>query len=254
VAGAGLALLLDRAARARPPGGADHWQRTNHRGRAVTLLPGPVLAVSAAASSSASGPAAAVAGLGAALVGAYDDVVGSRPDQRSSKGLRGHAAALAEGHVTAGVVKVAGIGATAVTATWLAGRRRPADLLLDAALVAGCANLLNLLDLRPGRALKAGLVGALALREPGPAAAIAVVLPADLAERSMLGDSGANGLGAVLGLSLVQRLGARRRRAGALVLVTALTAASEVVSFSAVIDAVPPLRALDRLGRLPDAR
>jgi hypothetical protein len=253
LAGGGLALLLDRAVRSCPPGGAERWRRTNHRGRTVTLLPGPVLAVAAAAASRSPLPAA-LAGLGAATVGAYDDAVGSRPAQRSAKGLRGHAAALAQGRVTAGIVKVGGIGASAIAAAWLSGRRHPFDLLLDGALVAGCANLLNLLDLRPGRALKAGLVTAVVLGEPGPAAAAAVLLPDDLAERSMLGDSGANGLGAVLGLSLANRLGDRRRRAAGLAVVVGLTAASEVVSYSAVIDAVPPLRALDRLGRQPDAR
>jgi hypothetical protein len=79
----------------------------------------------------------------------------------------------------------------------------------------------------------------------------AVLLPADLGERAMLGDAGANGLGAVLGLALAGRLPGRGARLAALAAVGSLTAASEVVSFSRVIDAVPPLRAVDRLGRLP---
>lgn len=246
--GAALAGGLGRLVAARPPGGPDRWRRSNHRGRSVSLLPGPVLAVSAAVSSG--DVAALVAGVGAGAVGGYDDVVGQRAEQRSSKGLRGHADALARGQVTAGAVKVAGIGLTGLVAARLSGRRG-GDVLLDGALVAGSANLLNLFDLRPGRALKVGLVAAVALDAPGPAAAAATLLPDDLRERVMLGDAGANGLGAVLGLALTRRLPRRRARVAALGAVTALTVASEVVSFSRVIDAVPPLRALDRLGRLP---
>lgn len=245
--GAGLALALSRLLAARPPGGAVRWTRTNHRGTAVGLHPGPALAVAAGASA---GPAAMVAGVVAGAVGAYDDVAGQREHQRASKGLRGHARALREGTVTSGAVKVVGLAAGGVLAARLQGRRG-ADLLLDGALVAGSANLLNLLDLRPGRALKAGLAAAAVLDRPGPAAAAAVLLPADLRERTMLGDAGANGLGAVLGTALAARLPQRRSRAAALAVVAGLTAASEVVSYSRVIDAVPPLRALDRLGRLP---
>jgi hypothetical protein len=65
----------------------------------------------------------------------------------------------------------------------------------------------------------------------------------------MLGDAGANGLGALLGLALLQH--APQRRGTALGVLAALTLASEVVSYSRVIDAVPPLRWVDRAGRRP---
>lgn len=252
LAGAGLALALDRLLTASPPGGAQRWLRTNHRGAGVSLLPGPALAVAAAATAGLPRRAAFVAGLGAAAVGAYDDAAGSREGQRSDKGLRGHARALREGRVTAGTVKVVGIGGAALLAARLAApERRALDVVVDGGLVAVSANLLNLLDLRPGRALKAGLLAALALDQPGPAAAAAALLPGDLAERGMLGDAGANSLGALLGLALAGRRPSRRARVAALAAGVGLTAASEVVSYSAVIDAVPVLRRLDRLGRRP---
>ncbi|GAA0288573.1 hypothetical protein GCM10009528_01490 [Kineococcus aurantiacus] len=78
--------------------------------------------------------------------------------------------------------------------------------------------------------------------------ACAAVLPDDLAGRSMLGDTGANALGAVLGVAALARWH-RRGRVGALAAVVALTLASEKVSFSRVIEAQPLLRELDRLGR-----
>ncbi len=90
--------------------------------------------------------------------------------------------------------------------------------MLTAGLVAGTANLLNLLDLRPGRAAKAGVLAAAAtLRGPGgglvagPLGATLAVLPDDLGERVMLGDAGANALGALLGLRLAAVPGRGRR-------------------------------------------
>jgi hypothetical protein len=156
---------------------------------------------------------------------------------------------------------VAGIGAAAVAAAALtrrgAGPRALVDGVLTTGLVAGTANLVNLLDLRPGRAGKAGVVTAAAgLAGPagglvaGPLGATLAVLPDDLGERVMLGDSGANALGALLGLRLAAVPG-RGPRAGLLAAIVALTLASEKVSFTTVIEATPGLRELDRLGRRP---
>lgn len=241
--GAGT-LAADTALRRRPPGGAARWQRENFRGRPVSLLAGPALAAGAAAASRH--PAAVVAGLGACAVGAYDDLAGG-----SDKGLRGHLSALAHGRVTSGTAKILGIGATGLLTASLVGPRSRADLLAGGALVAGTANLLNLLDLRPGRALKAGAALAVVLREPGVAGACLAALPGDLRERTMLGDAGANALGAVLGTSLITQLRPLPLRLAALAAVTGLVLASERVSFSAVIDASPTLHRIDALGRLP---
>jgi len=257
VVGAGVARGLQSALTARPPGGPQLWARTNHRGRPLTLLSGPALAGALAVCADLPRTAALVAGLGAGAVGAYDDAAGARHPR--AKGFRGHTAALRAGQLTGGAVKVAGIGATGLLAARLLEPRlpnaprplnqRPRELLIAGAVVAGSANLVNLLDLRPGRALKAGGLVALALRQPGPAAAAAALLPGDLHERTMLGDAGANALGAVLGLTLLQRHPGRHRTA--LAVLVALTGVSEVVSYSRVIDAVPPLRWVDRAGRLP---
>lgn len=244
VTGAAFAVGLEGLLRAMPTSNPGRWQRSNHRGAPVSLLSGPALAL-AAGLTGGSAPAA-VAALTAAAVGAYDDVAGS-----ADKGLHGHLAALRAGRLTSGVVKVAGLGAVGLVSTLLRpGRRGLPDLLVDAGLVAGSANLLNLFDLRPGRALKVGVVAALALDLPGPLGAGVGLLPGDLGERSMLGDAGANAYGALLGAALAGRVAARSRRTVALGLLVALTAASEVVSYSAVIDATPPLRWVDRLGRL----
>jgi hypothetical protein len=246
LAGAAVAAAAQRALTALPPGGAARWQRVNHRGATVSLLSGPALALAAGATCRA--PVAGLAaGLGAAGVGAYDDLVGGA----GARGFRGHLAALRRGELTTGVVKIAGLSAVGLLSAAALRPRRPADLLLDGAVVAGAANLVNLLDLRPGRALKVGGVAALAVGEPGVAGACAALLPDDLGERTMLGDTGANALGAVLGVALVDRLPSRGARLAALTVLAGLTAASEVVSFSKVIDGTPALRRFDQLGRRP---
>jgi hypothetical protein len=76
------------------------------------------------------------------------------------------------------------------------------------------------------------------------------LLPGDLAERLMLGDAGANVLGAALGLAVVL-VGSPTTRTVVLIVVAALNLASERVSFSRVIDRTAPLRAADRWGRRP---
>ncbi len=264
--GAAVARIAYGALRARPPAGAEAWNRTNHRGEPVTLLEGPALALGGAAAALVSPAslrnrlAAVLACAGSAAFGGYDDLAGDR----SATGFRGHVGALRRGEVTSGVVKLAGISTAAVAAALLADGRAgspPAnhvDRLLSAGLVAGGANLVNLLDLRPGRAIKAAvLAGGLLAAVPGgaaaatPALAAAVaLLPEDIGEQAMLGDAGANALGALLGAAAATTL-PRRGKVVALAAVVGLTAASEFVSFTQVIERTGPLRWLDQLGRRP---
>jgi UDP-N-acetylmuramyl pentapeptide phosphotransferase/UDP-N-acetylglucosamine-1-phosphate transferase len=277
----GIGALAARAALTwiRSDPRAAQLERTNFHGRTVTLAGGPALAAGATLGAAAGAPSAVVAaaaltaGATAGAVGFYDDIAGNRPEQKAAKGFAGHLGALREGRVTSGLVKIAGVGAAGLAAAALLasdpgvrahkGRRRggavrrTADVLLGAGVIAGTANLLNLLDLRPGRALKAGtLIGTpLAVgRGAGVAAgtlgASAALLPSDLGEEIMLGDAGANALGALLGVALAARTGPGGR-AVALVVLAGLTAASEKVSFTKVIQDTPWLRELDALGRRP---
>ena len=195
--------------------------------------------------------------LGFGLLGFVDDLLGT-PDDR---GFRGHLKALREGRITTGMMKLAGGGALAFV---LVASARPEGgwrLLADALVVALAANLVNLLDRAPGRAIKASLVTVVPLALAAGSGAVGLALAPvlggaagllgdDLRERLMLGDTGANVLGAALGLAAVLELGEGTR----LVVLAALVAvnvAAEVVSLSSVIDRTPPLRALDRLGRRP---
>jgi UDP-N-acetylmuramyl pentapeptide phosphotransferase/UDP-N-acetylglucosamine-1-phosphate transferase len=192
--------------------------------------------------------------IGFGLLGLLDDVLG----RTSGGGFRTHLRAARRGHITTGMVKLVGGVLVAVVVAAGVEPLSAGWLLLDAAVVALAANLANLLDRAPARATKLGLVGFAVLVAVegadhalvGPAmvvgGAAALAVP-ELREQVMLGDTGANVLGAALGLAAILVLGH-----SALVVVTIVLAAanlvSEWVSFSAVIDRTPPLRWVDRLG------
>ena len=267
VAAAGAARAAYAVLTRRPPGGEKTWTRVNHRGEPVTLLEGPAVAagavlaqiLSSERTSSSARPALALAlaGAGAFGFGVYDDLAGSG----KRRGLRGHLGALANGEVTTGAVKLGGLGATGLASALLLGGD-PGDVVVNAGLVAGGANLLNLFDLRPGRAIKVATLSAALITAVGadrgaraaaaPLGAALALLSDDLGERAMLGDAGANALGAMLGGAAAVSL-PRPARIALLAGIVALTAASEKVSFTKVIERTPPLRWLDMLGRRPPA-
>jgi hypothetical protein len=218
-----------------------------------------------------SASATAVVALAAGALGALDDLVGGAAD----KGLRGHLRALGRGEVTTGAVKIVGLAAAGLVGAALvdvrgiqrlwtsrkAGRSdaaRVVSTMVGGAVVAGAANAVNLFDLRPGRALKVTVAAGLPMvsgAAGGLAAAAAVgsglgVARDDLAASSMLGDTGANAAGALLGLALLERTGPVGRTV-ALAVLAALTLASERVSFTRVIEADPVLRRIDEWGREP---
>ena len=162
------------------------------------------------------------------LLGFLDDVFGGE-----ERGFRAHLRAVR----TTGILKLVGIP---LVALW---RTRSASAAL---LVALAANTLNQLDTKPGRALKAYLAAAVALRAPLGLAVL--LLPYDLRERVMLGDAGSNALGAVLGLNSVDRFHGRGRWV-AIGMLAGLNVLGERRSLGALIERTPLLRDLDALGR-----
>jgi hypothetical protein len=271
------ALAGHRVVLARPADSAHggRWQRTNHAGATVTLLEGPVAVaaglVGVAASRAVGGTvgrstdlALAVAITGAGLVGAFDDLYGTT----HAKGFRGHLRALRHGRLTSGMIKIVGVGLSAAAASLILDRgraagqdaglataqpmgRRLADLGVNSMLIAGTANLVNLFDLRPGRAAKVVTVLGAGFLTSGSAPVLGAALgclPSDLAGKSMLGDCGANALGAGVGMVAAAVL-PRPVRVLAVVGVGALNVASERISFTAVIERHPALGWLDQLGR-----
>lgn len=207
----------------------------------------------------------------AGAAGLYDDLQDTNAQNKATKGLKGHLGALREGRLSPGLVKMLVLLATGAVST--KPRRDWIDWGAEAAIVAGSANLLNLLDLRPGRALKAAVLGVGAglippaktranagasQLSPRPAtvqaglnlALIALALPGDLGEKTMLGDTGANALGAALGATWVQGR-SKTAKLAVLGVITALTLLSEKLSFSRLIEANPLLSRIDSWGRLP---
>lgn len=266
-----VAALTASSLLAHPPAGL---RRVNYRGSEVAVVGGLVILAGLLAGEAAlavaylvrtGGPSATtftsrdhwgflVVALGFFGLGQLDDLAAGA----HARGFRGHARALVRGELTGGTIKALGGAALGlvVGALW---ERSLGPAVLDAAIVALSANVVNLLDLRPGRAAKAFLLAwvALAVVAWGSAAAVlslpvaasaAVWLIPDLAERGMLGDAGANLLGAVLGAGVSLTLTVRGRLA-VLAVLAVLTLASERWSFSGAIDRVPPLRWLDRAGQ-----
>ncbi len=200
----------------------------------------------------------AVFGFG--LLGLIDDLIGD--DRRT--GFRGHVTALFHGEITTGFLKLFGGAGVAMVLVATPGFATGRRLLVDAVLIALAANFFNLLDRAPGRTLKAAMIAYVPLAillGTGPVGlAIAPVMGAafgllgdDLRERLMLGDTGANVIGATLGLGVVLGRGEVSRWTALGVLVVANLAA-ELWSFSTIIDRVPPLRWIDRLGQRPERR
>ncbi|MDQ3916710.1 MAG: hypothetical protein M3323_15485 [Actinomycetota bacterium] len=266
--GAVTAWPASRAALARPP---ERLFRTNVSGKRVPAVLGHPVVIGGVTSIVAAawlspllvwpevqpdrwGGAALIVLLVMATAGAWDD---GRGDERP-RGFAGHLGAARGGRMTGGIVKVlAAGGGGAVAGFVLYGWDKPAIVLTVAAVGLG-ANLVNLLDRAPGRAGKFTLAAGVPLAAfgsfewgiaaAGTLVALTVVLPADLGERGMLGDAGANPLGALLGLGLVASFDGPAL-AAAVVVLLALNLASERWSFSKVIERTPPLRWLDAIGR-----
>jgi hypothetical protein len=202
---------------------------------------------------------AGVFGFGA--LGFVDDVLGGDAE----RGWKAHLGALVQGRLSAGGIKLFGGGVLALMLASAAGSTASGAggvlrLAADGALVALAANLANAFDRAPGRTVKVSLVAWVALSVAAGAGAAGValapvmgaalgLLPEDLGERLMLGDAGANALGAALGLAALLTLGPGTRLVVTGVLLV-LNVAADLVSFSKVIRSTPALDRLDKLGRL----
>jgi hypothetical protein len=189
----------------------------------------------------------------AGLVGFVDDRWGGAGE----RGFAGHVGALSRGRMTTGLLKAVVLGGGGLVVGVLAfgvGWRA----LFAALLLAGCANLANLFDVRPGRAFKflgVPVVVLLFLAPYGAVLAVAGVVGGavalfhfDLRGRIMLGDAGAAIWGAVLGyLVVTSGPGVVWWVAGGAIV--GLTVVAEFSSISRVIEEVGALRALDLWGR-----
>jgi UDP-N-acetylmuramyl pentapeptide phosphotransferase/UDP-N-acetylglucosamine-1-phosphate transferase len=197
--------------------------------------------------------------LGVIALGLLDDAFGAAPAGRvQRRGWRGHGAALVRGELSTGALKAVGsLGVALLAMSYL--NLSSARWLLAAAVLVLATNVFNLLDLRPGRSIKAFVLlgGGLAIASGSTRALWSLGLfagPAlvgglfDLRERAMLGDSGASLLGALAGLWLVLTLSGAGQLV-ALGLLVVVSVYGELRSISALIERTPGLRQLDSWGR-----
>jgi UDP-GlcNAc:undecaprenyl-phosphate GlcNAc-1-phosphate transferase len=197
--------------------------------------------------------AALIVTLGYAFIGLLDDLVGDK----SRQGFKGHISALFKGTMTTGALKLFGGPAIAffAFAPGIASRGY-IPVIVDALCVALIANLFNLLDLAPGRTSKYMAITAVGVLVLYPErtflycvlGVLIVSMVFDLREKFMLGDTGANLFGALIGFYLVTTVSDETTL---IILggVFALNVLSEFVSFSKIISVVAPLRWFDYLGQ-----
>lgn len=244
------------------------WERQHKDGTPVSLTEG--IAASAGVLSGIATCVPGKAKIGALISVASASVAGYIDDHKENdfeaqgKGLKGHLGALKEGKLTSGTTKILVVGAGAVLGSLFLERtgtspwRRLTQWGAQSVLIAGSANLINLLDLRPGRAIKAGGAAVTpALFSPNPVHATMgatalgagiACLPEDLSGETMLGDMGANAFGAGLGVAIASVHNPIIRLL-ALGDVIGLTLLSEKYSFTEIIANTPWLDRLDQLGR-----
>jgi glycosyltransferase involved in cell wall biosynthesis len=239
------------------------WRKKNFRGDEIPsvcglylVIAGLIGAVAGRYTPFGSDPAARLyfAGiLGFGLLGLADDLFGSR----EVGGFRGHFKKLLVGRrLTTGAAKAIGGGLLALWLGYEASGGGVLDWALDTAAIALAANTINLLDLRPGRAISAFfscLIGAVLLAwgkvsAPVPLAAVAVAAAGlaffDSRGKAMLGDVGSNALGAVIGLTIA--LDAKiEGKIAAVVVFLLINAYSERYSISKLIERRPVLKWID---------
>ena len=194
------------------------------------------------------------------FLGFIDDMLG----QRDTLGFKGHFGALFKGKLTTGGFKALGGGIIAFFLALSLSGLEPSwkgwvDILLNTLIIALFTNMLNLLDLRPGRAIKGYLffllliilmaVGRVNWLLITPLLGIILVyFPVDLKARAMMGDSGSNVLGLTLGYYSIVFL-SLPYRAAVLLFLIAMHIYTEKFSLTKTIEQVPLLRAIDQAGR-----
>lgn len=195
------------------------------------------------------------------LLGIIDDLLGSA----EAKGLKGHFKKLfLEKELTTGALKALMGGFVALSASlaifsfeWnlsVIGK-----VILATLIIALNTNLMNLLDLRPGRAGKGFLVFAIILIVLGYNAkdlpllglvlgSLLAYLPMDLAAKAMMGDTGSNVLGATLGFIGVLVL-SMPYQIGLFILLVVIHIITERYSLTKIIESNKVLKYFDMLGR-----
>ena len=186
------------------------------------------------------------------LTGFVDDLAGSK----DSQGFKGHFQQLLSGNLTSGAFK-AFIAFITILFVIISEENNFFDIFINTALILLMTNFLNLLDLRPGRSLKFFILFSLLLITITPTLYIyylplfIILVPYiyyELKGKVMLGDTGSNALGVILGYGF-SHWDNIYLKAFLVLFIGLLTILSEKYSFTGYIAGNKYLYWLDMLGR-----
>ncbi|QGT98980.1 Phospho-N-acetylmuramoyl-pentapeptide-transferase [Candidatus Syntrophocurvum alkaliphilum] len=188
------------------------------------------------------------------FLGFIDDMLG----QRDTLGFKGHFGSLFRGKLTTGGLKALGGGMIALFTAWFISPTF-IDLIINTIIIALFTNLLNLFDLRPGRAVKAFIFFfiIIALTTAGNIewliiapliGAVLMYFNTDLKAHAMMGDSGSNVLGFSLGF-IVATGAILQVKIIFLVFLIAIHIYTEKYSLTKTIEKYSILRSIDNMGR-----
>ncbi|MCB5558486.1 phospho-N-acetylmuramoyl-pentapeptide-transferase [Anaerosalibacter bizertensis] len=188
------------------------------------------------------------------LVGLLDDLIGDE----KVKGFKGHIKSFFKGTLTTGGLK-AGIGFLIALIISIYISNGVLEVVVNTLVIALFTNLINLFDLRPGRASKVFVIMSIILMLTSIDNYFSFILfsffgilikylPMDLKAKCMMGDVGSNTLGLTLGVycAYTHSLNSKIIYLTILIIVQML---SEAISFSKVIEENKFLRFIDNLGR-----
>lgn len=183
--------------------------------------------------------------------GLLDDLAGNR----LVRGLKGHFDSLRKGVLTTGIIKVVVISISALLLA-LNYKESLGEVIISTGIIVFMSNLVNLLDLRPGRSIKFFIIISIFIINRDNLLyylpyflSFLVYLPYEMKEEMMLGDCGANLLGFILGFNIVLKTESFVNLLLIFILAFFLNILSEKYSFSSIIKINPVLNWIDSLGR-----
>ena len=187
------------------------------------------------------------------FAGVLDDIIGNR----DVSGLKGHFKSLLKGSLTTGGFKALFGGFVGVIIS-IAVSKNIGDIIINTLIIALSTNLMNLLDLRPGRAIKVyiSISTVLFLTLTGYVKTlILLIVPNvlayfnyDLKAKAMMGDTGSNVLGISIGMIVIMGYSFKVRIAW-LVFLIFIHILTEKYSLTKIIEKNKFLNFIDKLGR-----
>ena len=187
------------------------------------------------------------------FAGVLDDIIGNR----DVSWLKGHFISLFKGNLTTGGFKAVFGGLIGILISIVVSKNI-LDIIINTLIIALSTNLMNLLDLRPGRAIKVYLVIIISIfiTLTGYIKVLPLlILPNviayfnyDLKAKAMMGDTGSNVLGISIGILMI--LGySFNVRVSWLVFLILIHLLTEKYSLTKIIENNKILNFIDKLGR-----